>query len=144
MKTPELTFQSNFLRVNGRFMKLEQYTAQDFGALIRLGHQALVAEMNAIHIRTSEQNPMSYVQRPSIGVMDVGPHTLTWPVLSDIGYIHGTGWYQDPAQVSERVRPYWDAILDSHFIPEIRLLGSSRNSRTDTHGLFLRDTPYEP
>ena len=143
MEAPRLSFEGNYLHVNGRLMSLEQYKLPDFGLLIRLGREALIAQMSAIHILTIWQNPDSHVQRPSIGMMNVGRDTQTKPVLTEIGQRHGTGWYQNRYQISERVRPYWDAVLDNGFIPEVRLTGTSRSSGNGVHFLFLRDTPYE-
>ncbi|NCU37468.1 hypothetical protein EOL96_00160 [Candidatus Saccharibacteria bacterium] len=144
MKTPNLKFKSNFLLVNNRFMNIERVTAPNFEAILALGNKALIDEMTLIHMLTTRANPNSNVQRPSIGVLNLGNDSNV-SVLSERGRAKGTGLYQDQFQLDERVHPYWRAILENGFLPEVRLLGRSAvSSIGDTNVLFLRDTPYEP
>lgn len=122
-------------------MTPDKYTPADVAEILTLGRSAIAGHITEFYEITREQNPGAEVVRPSIAMMSFGQDTSENPVLSDFGRRRGTGWYTTPDQVHARLHPYWRAVEESLFIPEVRLMQSPKKAPANI--MFIRDAPYE-
>jgi len=135
----DVSVHGNHLGVNSEGITLEM-SPDELQAILQIGHAAIIGGITTSFEVTKQRYPDHEVVRPSVFVLRLGTNSQEKRILTETGQANGSAIHREPEEIREKYHPYWFAVKDGGYIPEVR----STLSGPGVGGiwLMLRDSPY--
>ncbi len=116
----EVEVKGQGLSVNGDTLALEETSPEALQTMLAIGRKAIVEGIDSFYEETKRKYAGQRVVRPSIFVLRFGVNSKKKQIFTQEGLDNATNVHKSPDEIRSKYRPYWHAVEDGGFVPEVR------------------------